>query len=103
MGVGDLSVGKKVKVMWEAFNGRAIAYAAALDAGDGEALEAALVRNVWRGQASAEQGARLARIVAAQAAHLAGQDPSSGHLAFLPAEAAEAAAAPKSPADGRPA
>src|SRR5215211_4097549 len=34
MGVGDLSVGKRVKRMWEAFNGRATAYARAIDAGD---------------------------------------------------------------------
>src|SRR3569623_1473920 len=33
MGVSDLSVGKRVRAMWEAFHGRANAYAAALDAG----------------------------------------------------------------------
>ena len=48
MGVGDMSVGKRVKRMWEAFHGRAQAYEAALDAGDRVALEAALARNVWR-------------------------------------------------------
>jgi cytochrome b pre-mRNA-processing protein 3 len=90
MGVGDLSVGKKVKVMWEAFNGRAIAYGAALDAGDPAALAASLVRNVWRGRAPDDQGTRLAAIVAAQEAHLAGQDPISGQIAFLAATEAEA-------------
>jgi len=30
MGVGDLSVGRKVRVMWEAFHGRASAYATAM-------------------------------------------------------------------------
>jgi cytochrome b pre-mRNA-processing protein 3 len=50
MGVGDLSVGKRVKRMWEAFHGRAQAYEAALDAGDAAALAAALARNVWRGE-----------------------------------------------------
>jgi len=49
MGVGDLSVGRKMRVMWEAFHGRSAAYAAALGAGDTVALEAALGRNVWRG------------------------------------------------------
>ena len=49
MGVGDLSVGKKVRAMWNAFHGRAIAYAAALASGDEAALEAAIARNVWRG------------------------------------------------------
>src|SRR3712207_4914377 len=48
MGVGDLSVPKRMKRMWEAFHGRARAYEAALDAGDRAALETALARNVWR-------------------------------------------------------
>jgi cytochrome b pre-mRNA-processing protein 3 len=62
MGVGDLSVGKRVKRMWEAFHGRAQAYEAALDAGDTAALAAALARNVWRGQApgAGPDGAPLA-------------------------------------------
>ncbi|MCX8132696.1 MAG: ubiquinol-cytochrome C chaperone [Roseococcus sp.] len=51
MGVGDLSVGRKVKTLWEGFHGRAEAYAAALDAGDEAALVAALARNVWAGAA----------------------------------------------------
>lgn len=33
MGVGDLSVGKKVRQAWEAFHGRALAYEAALELG----------------------------------------------------------------------
>jgi cytochrome b pre-mRNA-processing protein 3 len=49
MGIGDLSVGKRVKQLWEGFHGRAQAYAAALDAGDVAGLEAALGRNVWAG------------------------------------------------------
>ena len=48
MGVGDISLAKRVKRMWEAFHGRAQAYEAALDAADRPALEAALARNVWR-------------------------------------------------------
>lgn len=48
MGVSDLSVGKRVRTMWEAFHGRAQAYEAALDAGDRQALALALQRNVWR-------------------------------------------------------
>ncbi len=48
MGVGDMSLAKRVKRMWEAFHGRAQAYEAALDAADRTALEAALSRNVWR-------------------------------------------------------
>jgi cytochrome b pre-mRNA-processing protein 3 len=89
MGVGDLSVGKKVKVMWEAFHGRATAYAAALDAGDTEALQAALARNVWRGAAAGDGPARLAAIAVAQDRHLAGQAVGAGALEFLPAPTAE--------------
>jgi cytochrome b pre-mRNA-processing protein 3 len=94
MGVGDLSVGRRVRAMWEAFNGRALAYDAALTAGDAAALEAALVRNVWRGEAPANGcAAALVRLVMAQAALLDGQDfaaLAAGGVAFRPA--AEAAA-----------
>jgi cytochrome b pre-mRNA-processing protein 3 len=53
MGVGDMTVGKRVKRMWEAFHGRCLAYEAALDAGDVPALATALDRNVWRAEAAA--------------------------------------------------
>jgi len=86
MGVGDLSVGKKVKVMWEAFHGRASAYTQALDAGDSALLAAALARNVWRGADAGDGPARLAAIALAQAAHLDGQELTGGHAAFLPPE-----------------
>lgn len=96
MGVGDLSVGRRVRAMWEAFNGRAHAYEAALAAGDAAALEAALVRNVWRGAAPPDGcAAALARLVTAQAAFLDRQefaDLAGGSAAFLPpAEALSAA------------
>ena len=48
MGVGDLSVGKKVKTMGEAFYGRVRAYSEAL-ARDGGELAEALRRNLYRG------------------------------------------------------
>ena len=48
IGVGDLSVGKKVKGMARAFYGRAAAYEAALPAGPAAVAEA-LRRNVYRG------------------------------------------------------
>ncbi len=51
MGVGDLSVGKKVRRMAEAFHGRLNAYAAAAEQGDQSLIEA-LQRNVYGGQAS---------------------------------------------------
>jgi cytochrome b pre-mRNA-processing protein 3 len=89
MGVGDLSVGRKVRVMWEAFHGRAAVYAATIKAGDIAALEAALERNVWRG-APAPDGASeaLARAALAQQRHLATRslnDLVRGVVDFLPA------------------
>ena len=69
MGVGDLSVGKKVKVMWEAFHGRANAYAEALKSGPA-ALAAALERNLWPGESHGREAARLAAVVMAQDLHL---------------------------------
>ena len=78
MGVGDLSVGKRNRSMWEAFHGRAAAYQAALAAGDDGALEEALRRNVWRGAVSEGDGGdvvrRLARIVRQRDAALGAQD-----------------------------
>jgi cytochrome b pre-mRNA-processing protein 3 len=89
MGVGDLSVGRKVRVMWEAFHGRAAAYAAAMTAGDAAALDAALERNVWRGKPPPADATRaLGRLVLAQEAHLLSQNLSSlaqGTVQFLPA------------------
>jgi len=73
MGVGDLSVGRKVREMWEGFHGRAGAYEAALTAADMPALAAALARNVWRGAAPAGAAERLARLALAQDAALATQ------------------------------
>ena len=73
IGVGDMTVGKKVKAMWEAFHGRSTAYAAALDASDAEALAVALERNVWRMAAPAGAAAVLARAILDQSTALAGQ------------------------------
>lgn len=49
MGVGDLSVPKKMRSMAEAYYGRAAAYDSALDSGDREALAGAVRRNLLRG------------------------------------------------------
>jgi len=55
MGVGDLGVGKRVKVMAKAYMGRRLAYGAALEAmdstGNRSDLEDALTRNAYRGEA----------------------------------------------------
>ena len=91
MGVGDLSVGRRMRAMWEAFNGRAHAYDAALAAGDSGALEAALVRNVWRGTAPPDgRAAALARLVRTRVAALDRQPfaaLAAGEVVFLPAAA----------------
>ncbi len=86
IGVGDLSVGKRVRAMWEAFHGRALAYGAALEAGDAAALAAALARNVWRGAVTAGHAERLASFVQRQNAALATQPLdvfAAGYVAFL--------------------
>jgi cytochrome b pre-mRNA-processing protein 3 len=83
-----MSVGKKVRAMWEAFHGRATAYEVPLAQADEGALAAALARNVWRGQAPAGSAAALARAALAQDHVLAAQDPASfarGEVRFLAA------------------
>lgn len=69
MGVGDLSVGKKVRVMWEAFHGRAAVYAEAMTIGP-EALADALERNLWPAEEQRLAAGNLARYAYAQDAHL---------------------------------
>ena len=90
MGVGDLGVGKRVRAMWEAFHGRALAYETPIAAGDTQGLAAALARNVWRDPKALEPAARLAAIALAQDRHLAAQDGPSlerGQAVFLAPEA----------------
>jgi cytochrome b pre-mRNA-processing protein 3 len=58
-GVGDLSVGKKVRKMAEAFYGRATAYTTAMSQGE-SAMTEALTRNVFA-DADATQAAALAK------------------------------------------
>jgi len=55
MGVGDLSVPKRMKRLAEAYYGRAAAYAAAFDAGDGEALANVVRRNLLGAGAGAAE------------------------------------------------
>jgi cytochrome b pre-mRNA-processing protein 3 len=89
MGVGDLSVGRKVRVMWEAFHGRAAAYAEAMKASDLAALDAALARNVWRGKAPPDTAIQaLRRLVLAQEVQLLSQKLDAlaqGRVHFLSA------------------
>ncbi|MBS7813152.1 ubiquinol-cytochrome C chaperone family protein [Roseococcus pinisoli] len=75
MGIGDMTVGKRVKMLWEGFHGRAQAYAEAIAAGDEAGLAAALARNVWvredapegSAEALAAQALRIDGVLAGQA------------------------------------
>lgn len=74
MGISDLRVGKRVKMLWEGFHGRAQSYADALDAADMVALAAALERNIWVNEPAPEGSpAALAAHAAALDARLATQ------------------------------
>jgi cytochrome b pre-mRNA-processing protein 3 len=66
MGVGDMSVPRRVKTLFGAFGGRLTAYAAAKD--DCEALAAAIRRNVFADSGSADDASRLASYVQAAVA-----------------------------------
>lgn len=92
MGVSDMRIGKEVKGMAKAFLGRVDAYDRALEGGDG-GLASALVRNVYRGDASSVlAAARLAgymKAAAAALAALADAECLAGAWKFPPPEAAE--------------
>ena len=91
IGVSDMRIGKRVRDMWEAFNGRSAAYAAALDAGDLAALTEAVARNVWRGKAPEDTASALAASMLDQAAHLRAQPIAAlaaGRVDFRPARVA---------------
>lgn len=77
MGVGDLSVGKRVRKMGEMFYGRAAAYGEALDRNDAAALEAAIARNVYPDGGDAEKVKALARYCRAAAVDLDGQEETA--------------------------
>ena len=91
LGVGDMSVGKRVRAMWEAFNGRSTAYATALEAGDPEGLAAVVARNVWRGQEPHDGARAIAAFMLDQVGHLAAQPMEAllkGQVSFQPARIA---------------
>lgn len=85
MGAGDMGVSKRVKAMVQAFYGRVAVYETGLAAGE-EALGEALRRNAYGTVAPDGNSVReLARYTAAQAAHLAVQDPlriAAGDVSF---------------------
>ena len=63
MGVGDLGVAKRVKIMSEAFAGRLTAYSAAFDDLDASMLAAAFARNIGRREHAAEAELKLASLI----------------------------------------
>jgi cytochrome b pre-mRNA-processing protein 3 len=80
LGAGDMGMGRKIKTMREAFNGRMRAY----DSAEGETgLAAAIVRNVFRGNEQRQAEALIiARYTLASRVRLADCDPRSGALEF---------------------
>jgi len=65
MGVGDLSVGKKMRAVGEAYYGRAAAYEPGLAGGDAAGLAAALARNAYAGLPPQVAAAALAHYMIA--------------------------------------
>lgn len=105
MGVGDMSVGKKMKKLARAFYGRLDAYWGAVKAAEPDALGRALARNVYRDEsldaatrdAAAE---RLAVYVRAQIDALAEQSTDAllaGRVQFLDAAPLIVGARPETP------
>jgi cytochrome b pre-mRNA-processing protein 3 len=85
MGVGDLTVPKRMQAFGEAFYGRAAAYDAALAAGE-EPLAQALCKNILNGK-DIDKARRLARYTQAAIATLAAQGGAQPPRFPMPAEA----------------
>jgi cytochrome b pre-mRNA-processing protein 3 len=96
MGVGDLTVPKRMRKFGEAFYGRQAAYLAAFAAPGQEALEKALARNIFAGEDAGRNAQRLADYVRAARQALKSQDDGAlgqGDVRFPdPARLAEAQA-----------
>ena len=104
LGVGDLGVGRRVKVMAKALYGRIAAYEAGL-AGDDRVLAAALARNLF-GTASAreDQLAALCAYLRREAAALADQPDAelwAGRVRFGPAPALHETGRPRALTPGQ--
>ncbi|RZJ19316.1 MAG: ubiquinol-cytochrome C chaperone [Brevundimonas sp.] len=67
LGVGDISVGKKMRKLGEALYGRMTAYEAPLRAGDTTALSDALAKNIYEGDDATGAPALAAYAVASRA------------------------------------
>ncbi len=83
MGVGDMGVPKRMKVMGERFYGRAASYREALAADDATALEDALRRNVYdRADAPVAELAAYTRAAHGMLASMPDEDVKRGILRF---------------------
>ena len=86
MGVGDLSVGKRVKEMGKAFLGRLQVYESVIEVKDAK-LQEALIRNVYRGNTNfseyAERLANYARQIDKQLADMPIKSIMEGEFALL--------------------
>lgn len=91
MGVGDLTVPKRMKKIGAAFYGRAAAYDAALQDPDDGALAAALARNILDGVAQPQAGAlaRYARHAARTLERTPWETLARGEIALPAPDAAE--------------
>ena len=74
MGVGDLTVPKRMRRFGEAFYGRQAAYLAALEAGDSVEFESALSRNILQAESIDHRAACLARYARGAARQLDAQE-----------------------------
>lgn len=98
IGVGDLTVPKKMKKMAQGWLGRGAAYRAALDAGDVASLARAVARNVYGDEQKGDQESvrRLARYAFAQDKAMQGLDVEGvlkGPLPFVDPASVPAASA----------
>jgi cytochrome b pre-mRNA-processing protein 3 len=95
LGVGDSGIPRRVKTMGKAYIGRAKAYDEAITVGDLPALEQAIARNVYRGEAPEGVAAALAAQAMAEAAILMAlplERFQAGELGQRPVPGEEAAA-----------
>ena len=77
MGVGDLTVPKRMRGFGEAFYGRQAAYLAALDADDPAAFENTLSRNILQVEGSDDRAVSLARYGRAAVRELDAQEDTA--------------------------
>jgi cytochrome b pre-mRNA-processing protein 3 len=82
LGAGDMGMGRKIKQMGDAFNGRINAYGGARNEAE---LSAAILRNVYRGERKRVRDAlALARYAIAAQRRLAASNVADGELNFGP-------------------